>query len=141
MIGVYVMLALSIVLGLGAIIVGVLALRKKGGGGVTLADVHAENERLRENVDNSVRMSGAMTTGALNAQAQNTKDLSQKVDHRAVGTANALGEMKLYVAESLKKVADENAKNLAEVKADNQKQLEKMRETVDEKLSSRRKRT
>ena len=141
MIGVYVMLALSIVLGLGAIIVGVLALRKKGGGGVTLADVHAENERLRENVDNSVRMSGAMTTGALNAQAQNTKDLSQKVDNLAVGTANALGEMKLYVAESLKKVADENAKNLAEVKADNQKQLEKMRETVDEKLSSRRKRT
>jgi DNA recombination protein RmuC len=36
----------------------------------------------------------------------------------------------------LKEVKDANAKSLAEVKADNQQQLEKMRETVDEKLSS-----
>ena len=136
MTGVYVMLALSIVLGLGAIIVGVLALKKKSGAGVTFADVHNENERLKNELDKSVGMSLSMTAGALNAQVQNTKDLTAKVDALIVGTAKELGELKTYVAESLKRVADENAKNLAEVKADNQKQLEKMRETVDEKLSS-----
>ena len=130
------MLALSIALGLGAIVVGVLALKKKSAGGATIEEVRAENERLRSDVDGAVRMSGAMTTGALNAQAQNTKDLTAKVDALIVGTAKEVGELKTYVAESLKKVADENAKSLKEVKDDNQKQLEKMRETVDEKLSS-----
>ena len=136
---IYVLLAISIVLGLAAVILGLVLLKKRGSGGaegISLQDVRAENERLREEVDKSVRMSGAMTTGALNVQAQNTDALAKRIDALKDSTATAIGDMKLYVAESLKKVADENAKNLAEVKADNQKQLEKMRETVDEKLSS-----
>ena len=130
------MLALSIALGLGAIVVGVLALKRKSAGGATIEEIRMENERLRNELDKSIGMSLSMTSGTLNLQAQNTKDLTAKVDALMVGTAKEVGELKTYVAESLKKVADENAKSLKEVKDDNQKQLEKMRETVDEKLSS-----
>ena len=130
------MLALSIALGLGAIVVGVLALKRKSAGGATIEEIRMENERLRNELDKSIGMSLSMTSGTLNLQAQNTKDLTAKVDALIVGTAKEVGELKTYVAESLKKVADENAKSLKEVKDDNQKQLEKMRETVDEKLSS-----
>ncbi|MBR4800374.1 MAG: DNA recombination protein RmuC [Clostridia bacterium] len=143
MTGVYILLALSIAVGLAAVVVGIIALKKRAGGGVSLADVRAENERLKSEVDAAVRMSGAMTTGALNAQAQSTEAIAKRVDvftqntdAKLVALREAMSEMKIYVAESLKKVAEANAKSLAEVKADNQAQLEKMRETVDEKLSS-----
>ena len=148
MTGIYILLALCIVLGIGAIVVGVLALKKKSnGGGVTLEEVRAENERLRNELDKSIGMSLSMTAGALNAQVQNTKDLTAKVDALIVGITKEIGELKAYVADNLKKLAEDNARNLQfvqkttadslkEVKEDNQKQLEKMRETVDEKLSS-----
>ena len=162
MTGIYIMLAVSIVFGLGAIVLGVLALKKKSAGGATIDEVKGaivdDNNRLGNAVDKSIGMNASMTAGALNTQAQNTKDLSVKVDTLAVGTEKAFGElklstqtsinelkasteksvydMKLYVVESLKKVSDENAKVLNEVRNDNQKQLEKMRETVDEKLST-----
>ena len=141
MTGVYILLAVSIVVGLVAIAVGVLALKKKSGGGATIeevrAEIHTENERLRADIDGTVRMSGAMTTGALNVQAQNTETLAKNIDALKADTSKEIGDMKLYVAENLKKVADDNAKNLAEVKADNQKQLEKMREKLSSTLEKR----
>lgn len=125
MIGIYILLAVSIVVGLAAVVISLLALRKKTDGGVTAQDLRAENERLKSELDNSVKMSGAMTAGALNAQAQNVKALSDKVDNFA-----------MYTQQSLNGMNERMLKSLAEVKADNQAQLEKMRETVDEKLSS-----
>ena len=170
MTGIYILLAVSIVVGLAAVVISVLALRKKAGGdAATLADLRAENERLKNEIEDSVKMSSAMTAGALNAQAQGTKSIAERVDNFTQNTDSKLvdlrnstynsiaelklfterniadlkqstqskiAEMQLFVANSLKEVKDANAKSLAEVKADNQQQLEKMRETVDEKLSS-----
>lgn len=126
MIGIYILLAISIVLGLAAIVLGLVLLKKRGGGeGVSLQDVRAENERLRAEVDKSIGMSSSMTTGALNAQAQNMETIAKRLDYFTQSTDAKLGTLRDYLA-----------KSLAEVKADNQAQLEKMRETVDEKLSS-----
>ncbi len=126
MIGIYILLAISIVLGLAAIVLGLVLLKKRGSGeGVSLQDVRAENERLRAEVDKSIGMSSSMTTGALNAQAQNMETIAKRLDYFTQSTDAKLGTLRDYLA-----------KSLAEVKADNQAQLEKMRETVDEKLSS-----
>ncbi|MBQ3755450.1 MAG: DNA recombination protein RmuC [Clostridia bacterium] len=126
MIGIYILLAISIVLGLAAIVLGLVLLKKRGSGeGASLQDVRAENERLRAEVDKSIGMSSSMTTGALNAQAQNMETIAKRLDYFTQSTDAKLGTLRDYLA-----------KSLAEVKADNQAQLEKMRETVDEKLSS-----
>lgn len=148
MIGVYILLAVSIVVGLVAVCVSIVALKRKSGGdGLNVADLRAENERLRSELDGSIKMSGAMTAGVLDVQSKNTKALSEKVDNFALYTQQSLNstnekvlksvaELQRYIAESLKEMQAMTSKSLAEVKADNQAQLEKMRETVDEKLSS-----
>ena len=143
MTGIYILLAVSIAVGLAAVVISLLALRKKSAGGVSAQDLRAENENLKRELDNSIRMNGEMTSRVVNLLANNTNAmgnridaLTQSTDSKLVALREYMAEMKVYVAESLKKVAEANAKSLSEVKADNQAQLEKMRETVDEKLSS-----
>lgn len=154
MTAVYVMLAISIVVGIAAVVLGVLALRKSGAqksSDIGIADLREETRYIEESVDKSVRINGSMIVGAINAQNAAQSDSSRqlcerfdrfmiatdgKLDKIREDTARSLNEVKTANAMSLKEVRDDNARNLAQIKADNAAQLEKMRETVDEKLSS-----
>lgn len=148
--GIYVMLAICIVLGSAAIAVGLYALMKSkrgGRGDVTLDDVREENYRLKEAIDNSIRMNNSMLVGSLNVQNENSKQVQERFDRFMLSTdarlerlredtVRTLNEVKDANIKTISEVRNDNARNLAEIKADNAQQLEKMRETVDEKLSS-----
>lgn len=153
MTAVYVLLAINIVIGLAAIAIGVLALRGGGrrGPDIGVSDLREETRYLEETIDRSVRSSNSMLAGAINAQnasqSENSRQLQERFDRFMIATdtkldkiredtARSLNEVKTANAANLKEVRDDNAKNLADIKKDNAIQLEKMRETVDEKLSS-----
>ncbi len=137
--GIYVMLAICIVLGLAAIAVGLYALlryKRAGRGEVTLDDVREENYRLKEAIDNSMRMNNSMLAGSLNAQNENSKQVQERFDRFMLSTDARLERLREDVVRTLNDVKDANMRTISEVRNDNAKQLEKMRETVDEKLSS-----
>ncbi|MDE6059898.1 MAG: DNA recombination protein RmuC [Clostridia bacterium] len=152
--GVYILLAISIVIGIAAVVLCVLVLKRHGNNGgsdISLAELRDETRYIEDTVDKTVRISESMIVGAINAQNaaqnENARQLYErfdrfmlstdaKLDKMREDTAYSLNEVKNANAASLKEVRDDNARNLAQMKADNAAQLEKMRETVDEKLSS-----
>lgn len=152
--GVYILLAISIVIGIAAVVLCVIVLKKRGyngGSDISLAELRDETRYIEDTVDKTVRISESMIVGAINAQNaaqnENARQLYErfdrfmlstdaKLDKMREDTAYSLNEVKNANAASLKEVRDDNARNLAQMKADNAIQLEKMRETVDEKLSS-----
>ncbi|MDE5600926.1 MAG: DNA recombination protein RmuC, partial [Clostridia bacterium] len=152
--GVYILLAVSIVIGIAAVVLCVIVLKKRGyngGSDISLAELRDETRYIEDTVDKTVRISESMIVGAINAQNaaqnENARQLYErfdrfmlstdaKLDKMREDTAYSLNEVKNANAASLKEVRDDNARNLAQMKADNAAQLEKMRETVDEKLSS-----
>lgn len=104
-------------------------------------------DELKKDLQTTVKIENSMLTGAVNAQIQATKDLTVrfdnfmssvdgKLDRMREENAKNLGEVRSDNARALTEVRAENAKSIAELRADNALQLEKMRETVDEKLSS-----
>ncbi len=157
---VYILLAICIMLGAAAVALGVVMYRKMTGGRseVTVDDIREENFRLKEAIDNSIKMNNSMLVGALNAQNENSVQqqnrfdrfmlaVDQKLDSMRQETFRSMNDVKAANAANLTEVRNDNARNLAEIKketaahldrvrADNERQLEKMRETVDEKLSS-----
>lgn len=143
MTGVYVLLAVCIMIGLAALAVGLLVLRKKSDGrnsNLTLEDIREENYHLKDAIDkstdNSIRMNNNMLVGALNAQNEHSQHLQNRFDTFMLSTDKKLDKFKDDIANSLNDVKASNERNLDKVRADNAIQLEKMRETVDEKLSS-----
>lgn len=150
MTGVYVLLAICIVLALAAIVLSVYIIKRQGArtqDGATAADIKATGEDMKSALDTTIRVSNSMLAGTINAQNQSTRELTQrfdgfmvsvdaKLDRMKEETARNILEVKTSNASALKEVRDDNAKNLAAMKQDNSEQLEKMRQTVDEKLSS-----
>ena len=162
MTGLYVIGAISAVLALIAIVLLVLDLKKRSGvsdaQSVRMEDVHAENERLKNDVENSIKVNNIMITGAINAQANSISALGERMDRFAVSTQQGLAnvtqstqqalaaqaqstqqglaDVKQSTAKSISDLRLANAESIKEMKQDNAVQLDKMRQTVDEKLSA-----
>lgn len=162
MTGLYVVGAISAVLALIAIVLLVLDLKKRSGvsdaQSVRMEDVRAENERLKNDVENSIKVNNIMITGAINAQANNISALGERMDRFAVSTQQGLAnvtqstqqalaaqaqstqqglaDVKQSTAKSISDLRLANAESIKEMKQDNAVQLDKMRQTVDEKLSA-----
>lgn len=162
MTGLYVIGAISAVLALIAIVLLVLDLKKRNGvsgtQSVRMEDVRAENERLKNDVENSIKVNNIMITGAINAQANSISALGERMDRFAVATQQGLAnvtqstqqalaaqaqstqqglaDVKQSTAKSISDLRLANAESIKEMKQDNAVQLDKMRQTVDEKLSA-----
>lgn len=162
MTGLYVIGAISAVLALIAIVLLVLDLKKRSGvsdaQSVRMEDVRAENERLKNDVENSIKVNNIMITGAINAQANSISALGERMDRFAVSTQQGLAnvtqstqqalaaqaqstqqglaDVKQSTAKSISDLRLANAESIKEMKQDNAAQLDKMRQTVDEKLSA-----
>ncbi len=162
MTGLYVIGAISAVLALIAIVLLVLDLKKRSGvsdaQSVRMEDVRAENERLKNDVENSIKVNNIMITGAINAQANSISALGERMDRFAVSTQQGLAnvtqstqqalaaqaqstqqglaDVKQSTAKSISDLRLANAESIKEMKQDNAVQLDKMRQTVDEKLSA-----
>lgn len=162
MTGLYVIGAISAVLALIAIVLLVLNLKKRNGvsdtQSVRMEDVRAENERLKNDVENSIKVNNIMITGAINAQANSISALGERMDRFAVATQQGLAnvtqstqqalaaqaqstqqglaDVKQSTAKSISDLRLANAESIKEMKQDNAIQLDKMRQTVDEKLSA-----
>lgn len=160
MTGVYIMLGISIAVGIVACILSVVSMKRRNdsSGGATIEQIRIENERLKNELDMTVKMGNSMMSGSLSVQNENYKHLGERFDnftamtdkkleqlredtHRAItesskSTAQTINEFKATNMQAIKEVRDDNARNLDRIKKDNAEQLEKMRQTVDEKLSS-----
>lgn len=162
MTGLYVIGAISAVLALIAIVLLVLDLKKRNGvsgtQSVRMEDMRAENERLKNDVENSIKVNNIMITGAINAQANSISALGERMDRFAVATQQGLAnvtqstqqalaaqaqstqqglaDVKQSTAKSISDLRLANAESIKEMKQDNAVQLDKMRQTVDEKLSA-----
>lgn len=162
MTGLYVIGVISAVLALIAIVLLVLDLKKRSGvsdaQSVRMEDVRAENERLKNDVENSIKVNNIMITGAINAQANSISALGERMDRFAVSTQQGLAnvtqstqqalaaqaqstqqglaDVKQSTAKSISDLRLANAESIKEMKQDNAVQLDKMRQTVDEKLSA-----
>ncbi len=162
MTGLYVIGAISAVLALIAIVLLVLDLKKRNGvsgtQSVRMEDVRTENERLKNDVENSIKVNNIMITGAINAQANSISALGERMDRFAVATQQGLAnvtqstqqalaaqaqstqqglaDVKQLTAKSISDLRLANAESIKEMKQDNAVQLDKMRQTVDEKLSA-----
>lgn len=162
MTGLYVIGAISAVLALIAIVLLALDLKKRSGvsdaQSVRMEDVRAENERLKNDVENSIKVNNIMITGAINAQANSISALGERMDRFAVSTQQGLAnvtqstqqalaaqaqstqqglaDVKQSTAKSISDLRLANAESIKEMKQDNAVQLDKMRQTVDEKLSA-----
>lgn len=162
MTGLYVIGVISAVLALIAIVLLVLDLKKRSGvsdaQSVRMGDVRAENERLKNDVENSIKVNNIMITGAINAQANSISALGERMDRFAVATQQGLAnvtqstqqalaaqaqstqqglaDVKQSTAKSISDLRLANAESIKEMKQDNAVQLDKMRQTVDEKLSA-----
>lgn len=162
MTGLYVIGAISAVLALIAIVLLVLDLKKRNGvsgtQSVRMEDVRAENERLKNDIENSIKVNNIMITGAINAQANSISALGERMDRFAVATQQGLAnvtqstqqalaaqaqstqqglaDVKQSTAKSISDLRLANAESIKEMKQDNAVQLDKMRQTVDEKLSA-----
>lgn len=162
MTGLYVIGAISAVLALIAIVLLVLDLKKRSGvsdaESMRMEDVRAENERLKNDVENSIKVNNIMITGAINAQANSISALGERMDRFAVSTQQGLAnvtqstqqalaaqaqstqqglaDVKQSTAKSISDLRLANAESIKEMKQDNAVQLDKMRQTVDEKLSA-----
>ena len=136
---IYILLAICILLGLAAVVLGALALKRsadKKSANLSVEDIRDENYRLKEAIDNTVRMSHSMLVGAINNQNENSKSLQAQFATFMTSVNAQLDKLKDDIARSLADVRTAMAQSMKEVREDNAKQLDRMRETVDEKLSS-----
>ncbi len=133
MIAIYVLLGIliALVIALG-IFVGVVFSKKKSGGGVSIEDVQAENEKLAQKLESSIEKSkfeSSMTTGALNAQVaalkgevtsqnDNAKSLTLLVQNFATQTDQKLESMRKDVADKVDEVRKTTQQAVNQVKDD-----------------------
>lgn len=158
MIGIYMLVAICVVLSIATTILCVILLKKRGENNVQNVVDDGRDEKLKSEIDASIKMANSMLTGVINAQNENVKALGERMDRFMLTTQKGLEDVKSTTAQSIAnlRVANEksinemkednarqlekmrlsNEKSINDVKEDNAKQLDKMRETVDEKLNA-----
>lgn len=125
----------------------VVLLKKKGASGVSLEEVKSENAILQsklQEVDLHVNMVRDMTIGAVNttlnsmqtSMIASNQDVANRLDNVSNAIATRLDTLKSEQYKNFNELKDGLTQSMQEMKKDNATQLEKMREVVDEKLSS-----
>ena len=139
MTGLYVLGAICAVLCIAAIVLLLLIFRKKSdvnAHGASVDDLVRENDRLKNELDTAIKINNTMLTGAINAQTNNIGALAERMDRFAISTQQGLADVRPSTAKSIADLRLANEQSIKEMKADNAVQLDKMRQTVDEKLSA-----
>ena len=139
MTGLYVLGAICAVLCIAAIVLLLLIFRKKSdvnAHGASVDDLVRENDRLKNELDTAIKINNTMLTGAINAQTNNIGALAERMDRFTISTQQGLAEVRQSTAKSIADLRLANEQSIKEMKADNAVQLDKMRQTVDEKLSA-----
>lgn len=139
MTGLYVLGAICAVLCAAAIVLLILIFRKKSdvnAHGASVDDLVRENDRLKNELDTAIKINNTMLTGAINAQTNNIGALAERMDRFAISTQQGLADVRQSTAKSIADLRLANEQSIKEMKADNAVQLDKMRQTVDEKLSA-----
>ena len=139
MTGLYVLGAICAVLCIAAIVLLILIFRKKSdvnAHGASVDDLVRENDRLKNELDTAIKINNTMLTGAINAQTNNIGALAERMDRFAISTQQGLADVRQSTAKSIADLRLANEQSIKEMKADNAVQLDKMRQTVDEKLSA-----
>ena len=139
MTGLYVLGAICAVLCAAAIVLLILIFRKKSdvnAHGASVDDLVRENDRLKNELDTAIKINNTMLTGAINAQTNNIGALAERMDRFTISTQQGLAEVRQSTAKSIADLRLANEQSIKEMKADNAVQLDKMRQTVDEKLSA-----
>ncbi len=158
MIGIYVLVAICVALSLATTVLCVVLLKKRGENTVQNVADDSRDEKLKGEIDASIKMANSMLAGVINAQNENVKALGERMDrfmfttqkgledvksttaqsiaNLRVANEKSINEMKEDNARQLEKMRLSNEKSINDIKEDNAKQLDKMRETVDEKLNA-----
>lgn len=145
MTAVYVLLALNLVAILALIGLVLFVFVKRGNASVV--DNSDEVVRMKSEIITTLKMENAMMKGTFEAQTNSTKEIAHrfdlfmnavdiKLDKLKDDNAKNIAEVRNETSKVLSEVRTDNAKSIIEMKNDNAEQLEKMRVTVDEKLSS-----
>lgn len=158
MIGIYILVAICVALSLATTVLCVVLLKKRGENTVQNVVDDGRDDKLKGEIDASIKMANSMLAGVINAQNENVKALGERMDRFMLTTQKGLEDVKSTTAQSIAnlRVANEksinemkednarqlekmrlsNEKSINDIKEDNAKQLDKMRETVDEKLNA-----
>jgi len=126
MTGIYVLLAICIVL---IIVVGALIIMnlKNKGSGISKMDIKEENDRLKDSIDQSIKYNNSVLNSSLNSslsQSDNLKRLDERLDNMSKITNESIAQLK-----------DSVNQKVLDMQKENTRQLEEMRKTVDQKLT------
>lgn len=142
MTGLYVIGAISAVLALIAIVLLVLDLKKRSGvsdaQSVRMEDVRAENERLKNDVENSIKVNNIMITGAINAQANNISALGERMDRFAVSTQQGLANVTQSTQQALAAQAQSTQQALAGATQSTQQALAEVKQSTQKSIADLR---
>lgn len=143
MTGLYVIGAICAVLAALAVVLLALDLKKKktevsNTQGACLEDVRAENERLKADVENSIKLNNTMITGAINAQANNISALGERMDRFAVATQQGLANVTQSTQQALSNVTQSTQQALANAMQSTQQALAEVKQSTQKSIADLR---
>lgn len=113
-----------------------LSLRKKSsGGGMNAEQLRMENERVKNELEMSIRTSNSAIAGTLNVQNENYRHLGERVDAFGAQTENKLEKMRVDTYGALNEMKDAITRNISELKSANVESLNKVREGLTQSIN------
>ncbi|MCQ2409682.1 MAG: DNA recombination protein RmuC [Clostridia bacterium] len=134
MTGVYVLIAISIIISIVSVIVTVLMAKKNkpaNDDSVKVADLAGIDNDIKQHMD--LQNQGLRQT--IQNQADNARNQTERFDRFMINMDTKFDKLKDDVNRNISEFKTENTRNLEAVRKDNSEQLEKMRMVVDEKLN------
>jgi len=113
---IYVMLAICLALGAAAVALCVVLMLKKRNGGADISEIKQENEKLKADIVETIKMNNSMLTGSLNTQNDNSKRLEERFDRFMLSSDDKLDKTKTETAGRVDELRKEVLKMLSEVK-------------------------
>lgn len=134
----YVLVAVAIVVSTVTLIAVFTKSKKKTDDGF---DVEKFKGDIDKSISGAVRMENGMLTGAVNAQASATREMTERVDKFIINIDRKLDETKTEYLKKLDELKAENTANLVAIKEDNTKNLVTIKEDNARSLEEVRKAT
>lgn len=141
----YWMLVACIIIGIIACVASIVAcvialsLRKRSsGGGASVEQMRIENERVKNELEMSIRTSNSAIAGTLNVQNENYRHLGERVDAFGAQTENKLEKMRVDTYGALSEMKDAITRNINELKSANVESLNKVREGLTQSINEMR---
>jgi len=132
MIGVYVLLVISILVSIAAVVFAVITSKKKTSDSqVSVLDIKSETSQLQNHMD----INDTKLAEAIYSQKEQLKDQQGHFDTFMISMNDKFDKLREDVYKNIVDLKESNSKSLDSVRRDNAEQLEKMRQTVDEKLN------